>query len=104
MGGDPALYISVFATAAGPVAAAAFWILVLNAAETSRQDTASATDVERTWSQDASATAFTVLMVLLAGGVVLQVVTAWVMPLPVFCAAGLAAWTLRYAVARHRNP
>ncbi len=102
-GGDPALYVPVFAAAAGPVAAAALWLLVLNAAETNRQDAATAADVERAWSLQASAAAFTDLMVLLAAGIVLQVVTGWAVPLPAYCAAGLAVWTLRYAVTRRRN-
>ncbi|MCC3278084.1 hypothetical protein LJ754_02780 [Arthrobacter sp. zg-Y40] len=102
-GGDPALYVPVFAAAVGPVAAAAFWMLVLNAGETRRLDTASAADVERSWTRDAAAAAFTDLIVLLAAGVVVQAVAGWAAPLPLYCAAGLGAWTLRYAVARHRN-
>lgn len=102
-GGDPAVYVPVFAAAVGPVAAAAFWVLVLDSAEIRRLDADTAADVERSWSRDAAAAAFTDLMVLLAAGVVVQAVAGWAVPLPLYCAAGLAVWTLRYAVARHRN-
>ena len=102
-GGDPGLYVPVFAAAVGPVAGAAFWMLVLNPAESRRLDAATAADVERSWSRDAAAAAFTDLMVLLAAGTVLQVVTGWAVPLPAYCAAGLAVWTLRYAATRRRN-
>lgn len=102
-GGDPALYVPVFAAAVGPVAGVAFWMLVLNSAETRRIEAAGAADVERSWSRDAAAAAFTDVMVVVSLGVVLQAVAGWTVPLPLFCAAGLAAWALRYAAARRRN-
>lgn len=102
-GGDPALYVPIFAAAVGPVAGVAFWLLVLDAGESRRLDAATAADVERSWSRDAAAAAFTDLMVLLAAGVLLQAVAGWAIPLPVYCAAGLAVWMLRYALARRRN-
>ncbi|MCC9144767.1 MULTISPECIES: hypothetical protein [unclassified Arthrobacter] len=102
-GASPLVSAAVFAAATGPVLAAALWLLVFNVAETDRVEVESAADVERSWSDAASSRAFVDLMVLLAVGVLAETLLNLDVPLPVYCAAGLAAWSLRYALLKRRN-
>lgn len=102
-GASPLVSAAVFAAATGPVVAAALWMLVFNVEQTERVEAESAADVERSWSDAASSLAFVDLMVLLAVGVLAETILNLDVPLPVYCAAGLAAWSLRYALLKRRN-